>query len=199
MVALRIAADCPGYEIEQALAGALSGAEPGIRVAAFEAIAQRSENTPLSADLIAKLTNALGDPDPRVRGYASRALMRGSINAADHLSALLDDPDAIVRSVALKSVAASVPAKAVAGFRDDSALVRRSALESVLEHGNIADLEEGLRICLEAGWTDSLAEASKRSTEARSILISVLGEESLPRRQTRAALEAISSISPPTG
>ena len=136
---------------------------------------------------------------PLIRTNTSSKFHRARLTAADHLSALLDDPDAIVRSVALKSVAASVPAKAVAGFRDDSALVRRSALESVLEHGNIADLEEGLRICLEAGWTDSLAEASKRSTEARSILISVLGEESLPRRQTRAALEAISSTSPPTG
>ena len=141
--------------------------------------------------------NALGDPDPRVRGYASLAVVRDSSNAADHLSGLLDDPDAIVRAAALKSVAATAPDKAVAGFRDGSALVRRSALESVLEHGNIAELEEGLRICLDEGWTDSLAEASKRSPEAHSILISILAGENMTRRQTHSALDALTAAGLP--
>ena len=102
-----------------------------------------------------------------------------------------------MRSVALQSVAASAPDKAVAGFRDASAHVRRSALESVLEHGNIADLEEGLRICLDEGRIDSLAEASKRSIEARSILISSLAGENKTRRQTHSALEALAAAGPP--
>ena len=197
LVALRIAADCPGYEIEQALAGALSEEMPDVRVAAFEAMAQRSEKTPLSSDVISKLTNALDDPDPHIRGYASRAVAMGSNNAADHLAACLDDPDAIVRAIALKTVAASAPDVTMAGFRDDSALVRRSALESVLEFGNTSNLKEGLRICLEEGRIDSLAEAIKRSTEARSILISILAGENMTRRQTHSALEALAAAGPP--
>lgn len=197
LVALRIAADCPGHEIEQALAGALSEEKPGIRVAAFEAMAQRSENTLLSSDLILKLTNALGDPDPHIRGYASRAVAMGSTNAADHLVAYLDDPDAIVRAIALKTVAASAPDMTMAGFRDDSALVRRSALESVLEYGNMTDLEKGLRICLEEGRIDSLAEASKRSSDVRNFLTSILAGENSTRRQTHSALEALAAAGRP--
>lgn len=193
LVSLRIAAGCLGQEIEQALAGALGEDEDTVRVAAFEAMARRSETIALSADSIACLSDGLADPDPLIRGFASQALERCSPDAADHLSALLEDPDAIVRAIALKSVAASAPEKAMTGFHDESGLVRRSALDSVLEHGNMADLENGLRICLQKGWTDSLAEASKRSTEARTLMTSILTKENTTRRQTLSALEALAA------
>ena len=70
---------------------------------------------------------------------------------------------------------------------------KRAALESVLGHGNLADLESGLRICLRKGWTDSLAEASKRSTQARTLVISILTKENTTRRQTLSALEALAA------
>lgn len=193
LVALRIAAACPGQEIEQALGGALGEDEDTVRVAAFEAMSRRSETIALSAESIACLCDGLADPDPRIRGFASQALERCSPDAADHLLALLEDPDAIVRAIALKSVAALAPEKAMTGFHDESGLVRRAALESVLGHGNLADLESGLRICVRKGWTDSLAEASKRSPEARTLMTSILTKENTTRRQTLSALEALAA------
>ena len=196
LIALRVAADCPGRAIDRALASVIGNANATLRAAAFAAIAQRSETSPLSTDFIDPLLQALGDPDPFIRGYASQAVARQHPDAATHLSALLGDADAIVRSQALKAVAASTPGRAIAGFRDPSALVRKSALDSVLANGTVEDLEDGLRLCLEEGFTDCLVEARKRSDAAQDVLISVLGEENTPARQTRAALEALSSVAP---
>ncbi len=193
LIALSVAADCPGDGIEQALAEALDMETASLRVAAFKAIAQRSETMALSPGVISIVAQALGDPDPVIRGYAARALGSCSPKAADQLVALLDDPDAIVRATALKVVAASAPDRALAGLRDDSLLVRRAALESLLDDGTAADLERGMRTCLDEGRTDSLIEACKRSAEARSILLSVLGAPDPGRHQAQAALEAIAS------
>ena len=107
----------------------------------FEAMVRRSESIALSAESVACMSDGLADPDPLIRGFASQAIARSAPDAADRLAALLEDPDAIVRAIALKSVAASAPERAMAGFHDESELVRRSALDSVLMHANMGDLE----------------------------------------------------------
>jgi HEAT repeat protein len=193
LIALGVAADCPGRGIEQALAEALDTGKQPLRVAAFGAVAQRSQNISLSPNLVSMLARALADPDPVIRGHASRAVGNCSPNAADQLAELLDDPDAIVRSVALKAAAPSAPDRVLAGLRDTSPLVRSAALEAVLDSGNATELEQAMRICLEENWTDSLAKARKRSAEAHRILLSALSAENLGRRQTQVALEAIAS------
>ena len=62
--AMRIAANCLGCEIEQALVAALDETTPDIRAAAFEAIAQRSEYTPLSNLHRGRSADLLPVPDP---------------------------------------------------------------------------------------------------------------------------------------
>jgi len=193
LVTMRIVAPCPGREIEQALAAALAEEEGAVRTVAFEAMARRSETMDLSADSLPRLGDGLADPSSLIRGFASHALERCAPDAADRLSGLLDDPDSIVRAIALKSVAATAPETAMAGFHDESGLVRQAALDSVLGRGDSTELENGLRICLREGWTDSLAEACKRSPEARTLMTAILTEEKATRRQTLSALDALAA------
>ncbi len=195
-LALRIAADCPGVEIEQALAEVLDTKNSSLRAVAVEAIAKRSEKTALSAEMNAKLADALGDPDPLIRGHVARAVMASDLDVESCFAALFNDSDAIVRSIALEAVATSAPDKAIPVFRDSSARVRRSALEIVLNHGNMAQLEEALGICLELDWTDTLTEACTRSVDAHNFLLSFLAGQDISRRQTQSALVAIAAGSP---
>lgn len=193
LAAIRMAADCPGSNLDQVLIEVKRTADPTIRTAAFSAISQRCETLPLSPELIAELPQALNDPDALIRGYASRAIAKCSPDAAEHLVPLLDDADAMVRANAVEAVASTMPDKAVAGFHDPALLVRRVALNSVLTHGTADDLEQGLSLSLEAGHTDTLVDACKHSDRAQNFLISVLVDKDLPNVQTHAALNAISS------
>ncbi|NIA69926.1 hypothetical protein HBA54_15085 [Pelagibius litoralis] len=193
LIALGVAADCPGEGIEGALVESLGSGDSVLRIAAFKALAQRGESLPLSPATEAALVTALGDVEPVVRGYAAQAVAGCSADAADKLLAFLDDPDAIVRAVALRHAAATAPERAFDGLRDDSLLVRRAALESVIASGRAADLEKAMTICLEEGRADSLTEACRQSVAAHGILLSILNAEQTARRRTQAALEAIAS------
>lgn len=191
LLSLAVAAGCPDGDIELALADMLNTPEPSVRMAAFDAVAQRSEEMTLSPDLITLLIPALEDPDPTIRGYASRAVAACDPDAAAHLVVLLDDPDAIVRATALKAVAVSNPDRLLISFQDDSPLVRRVALDVALEATQPSIIESTINICVQESRSDTLAEACKRSPEASHILVSTLGGGGLSTQQTQAALDAI--------
>ena len=196
-MALRMAADCAGDGIDESLAEAAGSAAPDIAVAAFEAIARRAAAMPLTPGLVALLIRSLECDDPLVRAAAARALANTTDAAARHLAPLLDDPDAAVRAVAVTAVAPIHPGKVMAGFRDPSPLVRRAAVDALAPGGDRAVLEEGLRMLVEGGHADSLADACRRYTEARQVLIGMLGAPELSRQTILTILEALACAADP--
>ena len=193
LVAIGIAADCPDRSIEQALLAALDSPQTGLRVAAFKALAQRSEHLPLAAEAEPLIVSGLEDTDPIVRALAVQIVAHSFPGAIDRLSPRLDDTDAIVRSTALKYLAASVPERMFAGLRDESLLVRRVAVESVTAFGDAADLENAIEICLEEGRVDSLIEACRQAVTAQDALLAALNDRDVKRRKAQTALEAIAA------
>lgn len=204
LVATIMAGTCPGSEVEAALAVVATSNDAELRTVAFEAIAKRAETLPISAELLLQLTTALAQEDPVIRGHAARAIAGSDADVSrEVLSPYLDDPDPIVRSIALQSVVALRPEKANRGLRDESAIVRRAALEGLLGHGDGNDLERGLRICLEHNRIDSLSEACRSDGTAFGRLVDILedhtlnGSQSLSRNQLQTLLEALASAKAP--
>lgn len=195
LIALRVAADCPGATVEAALRDNYL-AEDQRRPVAADAIARRAEVMPLSPDLLVQLVASLDDPDPVVRGHTTQAIVRAAADAGTHLQSLLDDPDAIIRALALTAVATSEAIRS--GFADRSSLVRKAALDAVTASGDQGDLEAGLSAALAGGWIDSLAEACARSDLARHRLVSLLASDAAPRRDVQIALEAL-ALAPGSG
>ena len=196
-MALRMAADCAGDGIDESLAEAAESATPDIAVAAFEAIARRAAAMPLAPGLVALLIRSLERDDPLVRAAAARALANATDAAARHLAPLLDDPDPAVRTVAMAVVAPIHPEKVTAGFRDPSPLVRRATVDALVPGGDRAVLEKGLRMFVEGGRTDSLADACRRYAEARQVLIGMLGAPELSRQTILTILEALACAADP--
>lgn len=195
LIALNMIADCPGQSVDQALAEMLDVTDASIRIAAFKAIAQRSETMAVTERAITTSVAALADPEPAIRGYAACIIGQSlSPGAATQLVACLDDPDATTRAEALKAVALLSPDKAIAGLRDPSTLVRRIATNILLSFNETSALDRGLDICLEQDRTDTLAEICKNSPYARLSLVSTLCRKHLPRRQMRTALETLALI-----
>ena len=191
LIAVKVAADCTGEPIELAFADLFDVKEGPLREAVFAALAQRAQARPLSVALVAAAEKGLGDPDPVIRGHAARAVAGWSDNAADLLSVLLDDPDALVRATALEAVAAAKPETVIAAFEDESALVRKTAMACLLRSDDAAALSQGLRICAAEMRQDSLAQACKGSAQAESILMQMLANPDLGLRQRQAVLEAL--------
>ena len=196
-MALRMAADCAGDGIDESLAEAAESAAPDIAVAAFEAIARRAAAMPLAPGLVALLIRSLERDDPLVRAAAARALANATDAAARHLAPLLDDPDAAVRAVAVTAVAPIHPEKVTAGFRDSSPLVRRATVDALVPGGDRAVLEKGLRMFVEGGRTDSLADACRRYAEARQVLIGMLGAPELSGQTILTILEPLACAADP--
>lgn len=195
LTALRQVADCTGEAIDTALADAAGSDSPELRTAALDAIARRAAAMPLSAVLAVTLKEALDDREPPVRAVAARALAAQD-DAARHLAPRLQDPLDTVRAAAVSAVAAAHPEGVGGGFRDPSPLVRRAAIDGTAAHADAALLENGLRMVVEGGWADSLAEAGRRHPQAHRLLLVLLREdETLTRQGVLMILEALSRAS----
>lgn len=193
LIAVKVAADCPGEPIELALADLFEVKEGPLREAAFAALAQRAQTQPLSLALVAAAEKGLGDPDPVIRGHAARAVAGRSDRAVDLLSSLLDDPDALVRATALEAVASVKPQTVIGAFQDDSALVRKMAMTCLLQSDDASALSQGLQICAAEMRQDSLAQACRGSAQAERILLRMLGVGDLGLRQRQVVLEALAA------
>ena len=128
-----------------------------------------------------------GGSRPRQRDGRRRSISRP----------VADDPDAAVRAVAMAAVAPIHPEKVTAGFRDPSPLVRRATVDALVPGGDRAVLEEGLRMFVEGGRTDSLADACRRYAEARQVLIGMLGAPELSRQTILTILEPLACAAAP--
>ena len=191
ITALRIGACSGGESIEQAIAGALAARTQSVRAAAFEALARRAEAGPVSSALVDLATAAISDPDALVRGYCARMVRAASPDAAALLMRQIEDPDATVRAEALKAVGARAGQPRLAGLTDPSSVVRTTALQLVLEHGDDDELAQGLTICIERGNADVLRKAWAASPIARELIVRSLADDSATTRQIRVALDAI--------
>jgi HEAT repeat protein len=191
ITALRIGACCGGGSIEQAIASALTARAQSVRVAAFEALARRAEAGPVSPGLVDLASGAVSDPDALVRGYCARMLRAASPDAATLLNRQIEDPDATVRVEALKAVGTRASQPRLTGLTDPSSIVRATALQLVLEHGDTSELTQALTICIERGFPDVLGNAWAASLVARELIVRSLADGSGTTRQIRVALESI--------
>ena len=196
ILALRIATDCTGTEIDGAVSACLEDESAVVRRAAFAAVARRSERADdgLAASSQEVLIRALNDEDPTIRGDAARALAASATDTTRCLRPGLEDRDPLVRAVCLKAVARTDSQHALAGLQDSSSAVRKVALDLILESGSPSELERALRVCLQEGQPDSLAEALKRKQTAQELLFSAMTTQSLSRPEIQVALEALSRL-----
>lgn len=193
IVAIRTAADCPGAEIDLALADLADTSAPTVSLAVLEAAAQRSQHMELGEPLKDKVAQRLGDPDALIRGAAARAVGNDTQGERDLLSPHLNDADPVIRAIALTALAPVRADAVIAGLDDPAPVVRRAAMDFILSPGGETQLEEAIRTCLEANQTDCLAQACKHSTRAREILTSALTSQDMTWFQTQGVLEALSS------
>lgn len=191
IVALRVGACSGGPGVEQAISDSLWSPIVSVRIAAFEALTLRALAQPLSPALLPILTNALGDPAPLIRGLAARSLCAASPNAAERLARHLDDPDATVRAEALKAVGGEYFQPRLASLSDPAPLVRHTALQLVLDHGDEDELAQALEICTTEGAVDLIRKACTLSDHARELILLSLSSGNLSVRQTRTVLDAI--------
>jgi len=101
------------------------------------------------------------------------------------------NPDATVRAEALKAVGVRSGQSRLAGLTDPSSVVRATALQLMLEHGDGNELAQGLAICIERGIPDVLRKAWAASPIARELIVRSLADDSGTTRQIRVALDAI--------
>lgn len=193
LVALRVAADCHGDEIEAALCQAAETGVLALRIAAYATFVQRAEALALSERLVPVLIKGLGDENPLIRGYAAQAIGTCAPQGQKELEALLRDPDALVRATALRATTSLPDGQIFAALRDESSFVRQVALERGLAQGTSEDLAQTVSILLTEGFSGDLAEACRQSPVARTLLVTALAAEDLARKQTLAGLEAIAT------
>ncbi len=192
MAAVRLAADCPGDDIDGLLAEAAGSTVADLRAVVFETIAQRARSMPLPPVLEAVLVRFLECEDPRVRCAAARGLTKAAGgDAARRLIPLLDDGDALVRAAAVTAVAAVHPDKVMRGLSDPSRLVRQAAAAAIVAAGDSGAIHDGLRTLVNGGWGDSLADTLRRHPEARPVLLGMVAAGETSGQALRAILEAL--------
>ncbi len=193
LVAMRVAADCRGEDLEQVLCQAAEAEELPLRIAAFGTLVQRSEALALSENLLPVLIKGLGDESPLIRGYAAQAVAKSAPHGEKELEALLDDPDVVVRAAALRAITSLPTERILAALRDESSFVRQAVLDRALASESPENLAQSIAILLEEGFSSNLAEACRQSSEAKKLLFTALGTENLARKPILAGLEAIAS------
>ncbi|MEM8821181.1 MAG: HEAT repeat domain-containing protein [Pseudomonadota bacterium] len=184
---LRIAAALPSAEIEDRIRKGLDNPLPEIARAAAEAMALRVRTCSLSADAIDALSSALKRSDPVVRAHAARALISAEA-APDRLEVLLEDQDAITRSLVVDALSPTRPEIALHAIDSNADVVARTAARQVIAHSSPADVVSAFRRCVEqakpspaailiagsaAVWSEAAAVLDRRSdtsTEKQVIL-----------------------------
>ena len=189
--AVRLAADCPGADIDGALAEAAESTASDLRAVVFETIAQRARAMPLSPVLQAVLVRFLGCDDARVRCAAARGLTGAGRDAARRLLPLLDDGDAWVRAAAMTAAAAVDSDKVMRGLSDPSRLVRQAAADAIVAGGDSGAIHDGLRALVNGSWSDSLTDACRRHPEARPVLLGMVAAGEASGQALRVILEAL--------
>ena len=193
LVALRVAAGCPGAEIEDAIVESLEDDNLEIRRAAFAALAERCENGTGGVNRTLIFGATLSDSDAFLRSDAARVISATQRNAPEQLTSCLGDSDPTVRSIALKCVASETPSLAIDGLEDRSSLVRSTALDAVLEQGSEKEIEIAIRTCLQQSWTHGLSRATMQSAAAWEMLQSLLADRSIPSHEARTGLQALAA------
>jgi HEAT repeat protein len=173
------------------LSAALSDSDPGVRQEVVEALGRIGQSGSASS-VIAPLTAALGDAEPRVRAWAAIALSWLSSSAANAIPALvaaLGDQDEFVRRSSadtLRQIGQPAAPALIAALGDSRAKVRRGAAETL---GSIRPPEDQAIPKLIAALEDT--EPSVR--EAAAATLRYLGSAAVP-----ALVSALGNPNPET-
>ncbi|HEX7949165.1 MAG TPA: HEAT repeat domain-containing protein [Candidatus Limnocylindrales bacterium] len=210
-MAVTLLARLTGSEARAALTTALDDADPGVRVAAIDALASldRVGTDPAgpgpAPTLGDRLAVRLDDPDERVRAAAVRALGRlAGESGAIRLEALAGDPSLDVRAavaVALDDADGGVRRRVAGLLADPSPDVRQATVEAVAAVGGLAHGETIAPILIGALDDDSLrvrrtaANLLARRTADTDGVVDVLRAGS-PRAQDAALLALVGHAEP---
>ncbi|WSR04137.1 fumarate reductase/succinate dehydrogenase flavoprotein subunit [Streptomyces sp. NBC_01210] len=153
-----------------ALAAILADADPGVRTAAAASLRELVEVLPPEAELSRRLTEALGNDDPRVRAAALDVLRALRLGDAAAYARTLDDPDIEVRIEAVRALvsvdALDIVARATADpAREVRVAVARSlddpeALEPLVQDPDILVRAAALAALATAGCPAPYAAAA---------------------------------------
>lgn len=188
ILALVIAGDAHGVAIEVAIVEAVESADDALRLAAYSALLKRAQtdrNSPPTVDLALV---GLADDNPAVRSTAAEILALHPANKVA-LEAFLEDPDALVRAVAVRHAATNE--QALSALEDTALVVREAALAKVLATGQ-DDLASSVFDALaQAERIDTLADACRKSDLVLTRSIQALADTDATPKQAHVLLEAL--------
>ena len=193
VVAVSIAGDVPDPAIEAAVLEAAESDDDALRLAAYRALLKRADAGLFNAETAAKTNAGLSDENPAIRSTAANILAL-TPNTSIALSDCLEDPDALVRAVAVRHCATDE--QTLAALSDATLIVREAALEKILA-AQTDDLETAAFDALtRAERIDTLADACCRSETVMTRSIQALAKAELTPKQAHVVLEALARYSP---
>lgn len=190
-IAIGLAANCASAAVDQALLEAIESHASDIRHIVLKALSQRPRSARMADELIAQSIEALSDSDPAIRGYAAAIVEQRSSNAAEVLGPHLDDADPWVRAAAFRSMPQDRFETFLDGLRDESALVRKVALEALSGSKDDCLTDRAIDVCLAEGRSDTLQACLRRHPELLPQIVSRLARKAVTKRDIHTALETI--------
>ena len=196
VIAIGLAASYAGTAIDQVLLEVIESDASDMRHIVLKAVSQRPRSATVAGELVAQCEETLRDPDPAIRGYAAAIVEQRSSDATRVLGPFLDDADPWVRAAALRSMPQDRIEAFIDGLRDDSALVRRAALETFAGLGDDSMMDRAIDICLAEGRSDTLQESARRNPDLLPKIVSRLVRSDVTKQEARTALEAVAGARP---
>lgn len=194
-LALGIAGDAPGIAIEAAAIEAVQSKDDALRLAAYRALLKRAEADRNGAQNTGLARNGLADENPAIRSTSAQILALSPGNSVA-LEAFLEDPDALVRAVAVRHAATNE--HALVALEDPALVVREAALAKVLAEGQ-DDLASAVFDALSrAERIDTLADACCKSDLVLNRSIQALAGSDVTPKQAHVLLEALARYGTPT-
>ena len=192
MLAIRVAGECQGAGIDEALESAVLVPHPGIRAAALDAAARLAAAVPAPGVLAAAIQELRGS-DAAARAAAVRLLARKAPpdEAARCLAPLIGDRDPQIRAAAIKVVATRNPEVSIQPLCDPAPVVRLAAVDAVAATGCHVLVERAIRYLVDGGHILTLRDASCAWPGTRQVLFAMLGEAYLTRRCLLVVLEVL--------
>jgi len=191
-VAITIAADLPGAEIETAILARINDADVNLKATSWGQLARRCADNGASKDSQIAAKSALEDSNPVVRLAAFQIIGLHGASAEIQAMALADE-DALIRAA---GVGMLQPDVALDYITDDASAVRDAALARILEGSNGIDATAAVDRLLQSERIDTLSQVIYRSADARTHAAKALLPSKIPARNALVLLEAFARAGP---
>lgn len=188
VLALAIAGDAPEVAIEAAIVEAVESSEDALRLTAFRALLKRAQAGQISPQTADLAQVGLADENPAIRSTAAEIFALPPANIAA-LAAVLQDPDALVRAVAVRHAATNE--QALSALEDPALVVREAALTKVLASGQDDLASTVFDALAQAERIDTLADACRKSDLVLTRSIQALAGTDVTPKQAHVLLEAL--------